>query len=159
MSCTLSRIGLDRVISHEGIRKLLNLRSSPCQNFFSKINFSRGINLYSICGRIEKRSASIANIATFKSDSIAHRSFSTSQNFLNRKNLDGDTPLHLGVKIHVKKDSRYEICRLLLENGANPNIPDNHGKTPLDTAMDNGNIEMIILLKSYGGRVSRAELS
>ena len=48
---------------------------------------------------------------------------------VNKKNKNGDTPLHLAFKI-----GNYEIIRLLLENGANLKIKNKKGFTPFDIA-------------------------
>ena len=48
---------------------------------------------------------------------------------VNKKNKNGDTPLHLAFKI-----GNYEIIRLLLENGANLKIKNKKGYTPFDIA-------------------------
>jgi hypothetical protein len=45
-----------------------------------------------------------------------------------------------------------EITRLLLAGGANPNLADKDGVTPLAHAEHNGNVEMAKLLKAAGGR-------
>jgi ankyrin repeat protein len=44
-----------------------------------------------------------------------------------------------------------EIARLLLERGADPNATADHGFTPLDAAVENGNEELAELLRAHGG--------
>ena len=45
-----------------------------------------------------------------------------------------------------------EITRLLLAAGANPNLPDHQGVTPLAHAVQAGNLEIAALLRAAGGR-------
>ncbi len=42
-----------------------------------------------------------------------------------------------------------EVARLLLEHGADPHLTADHGFTPLDAAVVNGNTELADLLRSY----------
>ena len=48
---------------------------------------------------------------------------------INKKNKNGDTPLHLAIQ---KGD--YDIIKLLLDNGANIKIKNKKGITPFDLA-------------------------
>ena len=48
---------------------------------------------------------------------------------VNRKNKNGETPLHLAIKIGV-----FDIIKLLLENGANIKLKNKNGITPFDLA-------------------------
>lgn len=57
------------------------------------------------------------------------------------------TPLHLAVK-----NNRYEIARLLLENGAEINPRNKHGMTPLHLAAMSGNTEVARMLLSRNAR-------
>nr|WP_246363399.1 ankyrin repeat domain-containing protein [Deinococcus budaensis] len=45
-----------------------------------------------------------------------------------------------------------EIVRLLLEAGADPNLPDGEGVTALEHARSRGYAAMVHLLKEAGGR-------
>ena len=45
------------------------------------------------------------------------------------------------------------VVRLLLENGANPNVQHNEGGTPLHAASSRGNLELVRLLLKYGADV------
>lgn len=58
-------------------------------------------------------------------------------NCVNLTDVNHMTPLAIAAK-----NDNYEICQLLLENGANPFIPNNEGKLPVDLADE-------IKLKSY----------
>lgn len=71
------------------------------------------------------------------------------ESLVNCQYENGDTPLHLAVKIH-KDGSHDAICKMLLEEKADPNIPDNEGNTPLDTAMRNRSESLVQLLKKHG---------
>ena len=49
-------------------------------------------------------------------------------------------------------DERHtEVVRLLVEGGADPNIPDGDGVTPLQHARTNGYDEMVEILEEAGG--------
>ena len=52
----------------------------------------------------------------------------------NAKNAFGDTPLHYLIKYNIKSSERNAIAKLLIDNGANPNIPNKKGETALDIA-------------------------
>ncbi|MCK4517956.1 ankyrin repeat domain-containing protein [Candidatus Babeliales bacterium] len=51
--------------------------------------------------------------------------------------------------INACKYENEEIAKLLLENGAKPNVVDKEGNTPLHLAAKNRNLELIKLLMSY----------
>ena len=65
---------------------------------------------------------------------------------VNAKDLAGDSVLinHLD---HVRPNNK--IIELLLENGADPRVPDIYGKTPLRYARKYGNKEAVKLIKKY----------
>jgi ankyrin repeat protein len=55
--------------------------------------------------------------------------------------------------IHAATARRsVSIVRLLLENGADPDAQQQMGYTPMDSAMQNGDHEIIELLKAHGAR-------
>lgn len=45
-----------------------------------------------------------------------------------------------------------EVARVLLEHGADPMLTADHGFTPLDSALANGNEELVALLRTHGQR-------
>ena len=47
-----------------------------------------------------------------------------------------------------------DVLKLLLENGANPNIPDSDGVFPLYFAIGNENVEAVSLLLNHGADLS-----
>lgn len=49
---------------------------------------------------------------------------------LNQKNNVGQTPLHVAV-LNNRGSSHYEVIEILLKNGADPNVEDEMGYTPL----------------------------
>ena len=46
-----------------------------------------------------------------------------------------------------------EVVELLLENGAEPNMKDDDGSTPLHAACIRGNLEVVRLLLAHGAEV------
>jgi len=53
---------------------------------------------------------------------------------LDVKDITGQTPLHLAASM-----DRVEVCRLLVQAGAEPHIPDDNGMKPWFWAEQNGN--------------------
>lgn len=62
---------------------------------------------------------------------------------INEINIDGQTALHLAVKL-----KRSRIVKKLLQNGADPMIKDNHGRTCIDYAKDNEELKDIFRKKT-----------
>ena len=59
------------------------------------------------------------------------------------KGYQNKTPLHMvGCR---------EICELLISKGADVNARDNRGWTPLRQALENGDPEVVAILKNHGG--------
>nr|WP_242513162.1 ankyrin repeat domain-containing protein [Halochromatium salexigens] len=58
---------------------------------------------------------------------------------------DGDYPLHVAVS-----QGRVAIARLLLEQGAQRDVRDAHGRTPLHVALANGKVQAAQLLLQEG---------
>ena len=59
---------------------------------------------------------------------------------VNATNQNGEIPLHN----LLKNDSiNEESIQILIENGANPEIEDNNGKTPRDIARENGHLDTL----------------
>ncbi|GFR67750.1 poly [ADP-ribose] polymerase [Elysia marginata] len=70
----------------------------------------------------------------------------------NQKDKDGKTPLVLAVE-----GSREKIVKLLLENGADPNVEINHGyykDTPLVLATARGSLQIMRMLIQYKAEVT-----
>jgi ankyrin repeat protein len=73
---------------------------------------------------------------------------------------DGNTALHYQM-INVLKNKLYlprgkAIVKILVEEGADPHIRNNEGKSPMDLAMESGEDELISLLKSSGMKLSQS---
>jgi len=70
------------------------------------------------------------------------------ETFVDVKDNDGNTPLHLAV------EGRVEITRLLIENGANVNEETKTGRTPLIIATESGSVEIVQILLDSGADVT-----
>ena len=68
---------------------------------------------------------------------------------INRRNLKGVTPLWAAVS-----NKRTDIVIGLLENGADPNIPDNTGNGPLIPAIQKGLVQIAELLLAAGTKLT-----
>ena len=66
---------------------------------------------------------------------------------VNTKVGNGSTHLHAVAYLDYK-----EIAELLIAGGADVNAKDVDGETPLDWAVENGNSEIITLLRKHGGK-------
>lgn len=62
--------------------------------------------------------------------------------------VTGWTPLHFATILERKK-----VVRLLLKNGADPNLGDRRGRTPLHFANEGGDSSMPLLLVEWGARL------
>ena len=70
---------------------------------------------------------------------------------INARTAFGSTPLHLAVERQLFQDGC--VLRLLLERGADVNVPNRHDWTPLHRASGNGALETVRLLLEYGADV------
>lgn len=69
---------------------------------------------------------------------------------IDQRNLGGATALHLAAR-----QGNFEIVEILIQAGANPNITDNEGWTPLMRAALAGNPQIVKLLISNGADVTK----
>ncbi|MFZ8839750.1 MAG: ankyrin repeat domain-containing protein [Pyrobaculum sp.] len=71
---------------------------------------------------------------------------------VNAKNVYGETPLKILIrecaKWDVERKRCYEVAKLLVAHGANPNIRDSRGTSPLDSAKLMGYSELVELFRS-----------
>ncbi|ACE06380.1 hypothetical protein Aasi_1032 [Candidatus Amoebophilus asiaticus 5a2] len=71
---------------------------------------------------------------------------------LERGKVNVDTPIDYGATVLVEAVNSFpdgykqEVVKFLLENGANPNAPDNYSRTPLDWAIFSNNLDAVKLL-------------
>ncbi|MHC5224814.1 ankyrin repeat domain-containing protein [Ignatzschineria sp. LJL83] len=70
----------------------------------------------------------------------------------NHTNFVGWTPLLEAIVLNDGGARQQEIIRLLLSHGANPNMTDMYGKTPLFLAKEKGYKEIADLLVAAGGK-------
>ena len=68
---------------------------------------------------------------------------------MDRESYPGHTPLTLALD---KDLNDAQLVKLLLQGGANPNLPNEHGHFPLQIAIWNGNKEAIRVLLEGGAR-------
>lgn len=85
--------------------------------------------------------------AIYKNDLLAIKSLIDFGIDIHKKDIYGRTPLHIAVFL-----GNYEIVRLLLLNGSDPNIKNNDGLTALNTVNydDVSYAEIVRLLLSHG---------
>lgn len=84
--------------------------------------------------------------ATINDDAQAVKFFSKSgSTIINQKNIGGASALHIAAR-----RGNVEIAKILIENGADVNISDNEGWTPLMRAASSKNIDLVRLLMSNG---------
>lgn len=65
---------------------------------------------------------------------------------INARNVNGDTPLYLAVS-----ENQIDMTALLLASKANVNVKDNLDVSPLSKAGQNGNKDLVNLLRKHGG--------
>ena len=76
---------------------------------------------------------------------------------VNKKDEVGDTALHvLAQNRTVDSKTKIDILKLLLTNGADLNIKNNAGKTPLENAMGNGQKEIADAMRKYADKANLA---
>ena len=68
-------------------------------------------------------------------------------NCVNQIDINHMTPLAIAAK-----NNNFEMCQLLCENGANPFIPNNEGKKPVDLATE---IKLKVNLNNWGDNYSK----
>jgi ankyrin repeat protein/predicted DNA-binding WGR domain protein len=69
---------------------------------------------------------------------------------INHQDFLGNTPLSL---VSSKFLDRVDVLKVLLENKADPNIANKKHQTPIFSAANSGNLEVIELLKSYNANL------
>ena len=62
-----------------------------------------------------------------------------------RKGAHGCTPLHIACRA-----GHIDVCRLLIDSGADLNIPDDTGETPLHRSIEHGDATVVTLLLNAG---------
>lgn len=76
---------------------------------------------------------------------------------LEKGKVNVDTPIDYGATVLVEAVNssphsyKHEVVKFLLENGANPNAPDDYSRTPLDWAIFSNNLDAVKLLIEAGG--------
>lgn len=84
--------------------------------------------------------------AVTENDIVGVRFFSKAgRSIINQKNIGGATALHMACR-----EKNFEIVRILIENGADINIVDNEGWTPLMRASMAGDAQIVDFLLTKG---------
>ena len=73
--------------------------------------------------------------------------------FIRGEPIEGATPLHFAAATKIGS-SNLGAVEALLEAGADPNIQDSTGRTPLDWAESEGKTSLAELLRRHGGQTS-----
>ncbi len=76
---------------------------------------------------------------------------------INKKDGKGRSPLYFACQIHLK--GKFEIVQLLLNNGADVDLQDIYGQTPLFLMCKKGNLALVELLLKNGADVNKADNS
>lgn len=76
---------------------------------------------------------------------------------VNYFDCDGRTALHVASICVQTSETQFEIVSCLLENGANPNISDNDGITPLIGAAYEGNYAVCELCLEWDADVNASD--
>lgn len=75
--------------------------------------------------------------------------------FDNMEHVDINTVSFMGPPLHFALgDNDFELVKLLLDNGADPDLKDSDGYTTLDQAVEFKNKKMVSLLLEYGAKLS-----
>jgi len=76
---------------------------------------------------------------------------------VNVRNEKGQTPLYWACEL--KSDTGVELAALLIKHGADVNLPEDHGFTPLHLAAYIGNVSVVRLLLESGALVNKGNKS
>jgi ankyrin repeat protein len=69
---------------------------------------------------------------------------------INQKNIGGATALHI-----ISRKGNLEICKILIKNGANIDVIDNEGWTPLMRAITSKNSDLVKFLLDHGADINK----
>ena len=106
-------------------------------------SLSLGVNVNEVDGTRETP----LHVASRTSTCITHRLLQQKGIIVDSQDEAGSTPLYLAII-----NRKYDVCLLLLDAQANPNIRDRGGESPFDTAAKlNPYFKILTLLADYGG--------
>lgn len=121
------------------------VRDNDFKTVINIINEKDGLNIKDDLGRTPLHEAAYYGIGEMVELLLA-KGF-----YVNTKDSTGSTPLHeAAMAFHDYKDYKGVIIQLL-SKGADINERDNCGATPLRIALTENRLEIIDLLRSYGG--------
>ena len=100
------------------------------------------------------RQGSLALFSTFDRSQVSHAAsrgdvstmksyLETDKSIVNELDYDKRAPLHIAAK-----NGHFELCKLLVDHGADVNLEDRFNHTPLDEALLSGNENLFSFLKS-----------
>ncbi|EGG21420.1 hypothetical protein DFA_01304 [Cavenderia fasciculata] len=75
--------------------------------------------------------------------------------FINHKDIKFEAPLHRATL----PTNNNEFLKLLLLNGANPNILNKRGRTPIHVAIEEGRIDILLTFMEHGALFTKSSLS
>ncbi|XP_015250018.1 PREDICTED: ankyrin repeat domain-containing protein 50-like [Cyprinodon variegatus] len=80
-------------------------------------------------------------------EQVGHRLLAANNVIIDLACHQGATPLSIAAQ-----EGHFNIVKMLLENGANPNHIDKYGRSPVKVAGKNGHVTVVRLLESYGAK-------
>jgi len=87
----------------------------------------------------------LMNAAIGEDVSVVSFFIKSNPTIINQKNIGGATALHIAAR-----KGNLEICKILIENGANVNLVDNDGWSPLMRAVTSKNLDLVKMLLGKG---------
>lgn len=158
-------MSIKNITNHNQLQpKNIDLELCPKSNLFGKkiaISFVIILLFFAYSNKIWAQIESLYNSSTEQFAGISTLMSATANNdidgvkffskagpsIINQRNKGGATSLHIACR-----EGNVEIAKILIENGANVNLVDNEGWSPLMRASLNGNENLVDLLLKNGAK-------